>query len=41
MTPMVGQNPDEFFQKTGEALNFVRHEWILKNVEERIVNTQF
>jgi hypothetical protein len=41
MTPIVGQNPDEFFQKAGDALDFVPHEWILKGVEERIVNTQF
>jgi len=39
--PLAAQDPDKLFQAEAENLELVRHEWILENVEERLVNTQF
>lgn len=35
----AGHDPDKLFQEEAENLKVVRHEWILEDVEDRIVNT--
>jgi ER membrane protein complex subunit 3 len=38
---MVGQDPDKLFLAEAENLELVQHEWILEDVEERLLKTRF